>query len=222
MITLNNYHIASVKIEKEYNTELLVVFGTLLNKLNSIDNLTERDINNVVNMWKIENIHEIQEINKIFVEKSANIADKQIPPVNDYQNERKIDSLTIANDQMLNVTTEFVRQKFIELAVLEHNYNYNSELSTEFVQNIAKSTEDKIELFSTMSVIQNVREFLFLNAKANNYTEYLWRTQRDNRVRLAHAYMEGKWVLINYPPAETNYYHVGQDYNCRCWAAKFR
>lgn len=222
MITLTNYHKESVKVEKEYETELLIPFGELLTKLNSIDILTTRDINDVVNMWKLQNLDEIREINTIFVEKAEEIANKQIPPLSSYQNERKSDLLIIANDQMLNVTTESIRQKFIELAVLEQNYNYNTEQSTEFLQSIVKTTEDKIELFTTMSVIGNIKEFIFANAESHELIEYLWRTQRDSRVRPTHAYMDNKWVRIDQAPKETGYYHVGQDYNCRCWAYKFR
>lgn len=222
MIQLDNYHRESMEVESQYADELLLLFGGLLTRLNDIKILTKRDIDNTVNLWKIENINDIQEINTIFVEKAENIANSQIPPQNSYQNERKVDSLAVANDQMLNITTEYVRQKFIELSVLEQNYNYSDKASTDFLQSIASTTQDKIVLFTTMSTIENVKEFLFDNAIANDFSEYEWATQRDSRVRPSHAAMEGKWVKINQPPRITGYLHVGQDWNCRCWARRFR
>lgn len=219
---IKNYHKASVKVEDQYSEELLVLFGSLLLKLNEVKNLNKTNIDQIVTYWKIENNRQIQDINTIFVEKAEHIANQQLPPRSDYQNQQKVDKLSIANDQMLNITTEYIRQKFIELSVLEHNYHYTTDLSTQFLHSISKSTEDKIVLFTTMATIQNVREFLFGNAKSYGYTEYMWETQRDSRVRPAHVAMDRKWVLIDEAPAETGYHHVGQDYNCRCYAKKFR
>lgn len=46
--------------------------------------------------------------------------------------------------------------------------------------------------------------------------KYIWRTQRDERVRSSHAQHEGEVYSWDNPPADTG--HPGQDYQCRCWA----
>lgn len=46
--------------------------------------------------------------------------------------------------------------------------------------------------------------------------KYIWRTQRDERVRSSHSQHEGKTFSWDDPPADTG--HPGQDYQCRCWA----
>lgn len=47
---------------------------------------------------------------------------------------------------------------------------------------------------------------------------YIWRTQRDNRVRSRHAEHEGKIYSWDNPPEGG---HPGEDYNCRCWAEAY-
>jgi hypothetical protein len=219
---IRNYHPKSMRYENQYADELLVPFSALLLELNSIQNLTKFKIDEVFKFWRIENFGTIQDINAEYVAKADELASSLIKPVTSYQNDKKENQLVIANDEMLNVTTEYIKQKFIELSVLEQNYSYTDQLSTEFVHKIAKDTEDKIVLFTTMSTIGNVREFLFANAISQGYTEYQWHTQMDSRVRPTHARMNFRWVSLFEPPKETGGYHVGQDYNCRCWASKFR
>lgn len=221
-LSIKNYHPASEKIENKYACELLILYSTLFVNLNNIQQLNKHDIDTTVALWKIEHQREIQTINQQYVEAAELIANRMIAPANTFMNELKVDKLSTANDQMLNVTTEYIKQKFIELAVLEQNYNYGQQLSTEFLHSTIKTTEDKIALFTTMSTIGNVREFLFGNAESHGYTQYYWHTQRDNRVRPTHAAMDGEWVYFDQAPAITGYHHVSQDYNCRCYASKFR
>lgn len=48
---------------------------------------------------------------------------------------------------------------------------------------------------------------------------YIWRTSKDQDVRLAHKKMEGKFVRWDKPPTLTDgtTTHAGQIYNCRCY-----
>jgi len=49
---------------------------------------------------------------------------------------------------------------------------------------------------------------------------YIWRTCRDERVRLSHQRMEGVVCFWNNPPSPEGqgFYHPGGTYNCRCFA----
>jgi len=49
---------------------------------------------------------------------------------------------------------------------------------------------------------------------------YVWRTCRDERVRLSHQRMEGVVCFWNNPPSPEGqgFYHPGGTYNCRCYA----
>lgn len=49
---------------------------------------------------------------------------------------------------------------------------------------------------------------------------YIWRTCRDERVRLSHQRMDGVVCFWNNPPSPENqgFYHPGGTYNCRCFA----
>ena len=44
---------------------------------------------------------------------------------------------------------------------------------------------------------------------------YIWRTQRDDKVRFDHAVLAGKVFHLDNIPSGG---HPGTDYNCRCWA----
>ena len=47
---------------------------------------------------------------------------------------------------------------------------------------------------------------------------YIWRTQKDDRVRGEHAAREGEIFNWHIPPEGG---HPGEDYNCRCWAEPY-
>lgn len=222
MIEINNYHKKSMKIEEKYAEELLFFYGILLNELNQLKASTRKEIDEEIFVWRKKYIEEITKLSKKQVEETKKYANKVLPPFDETKKEKQEDiaQYTKANDDMLNVTTEFIQQKFNELVILERNYDYSAELSTLFIQQVAQSVNDKVELFSTMSTIQNLRTFIFDNAESNNYMQYKWRTQRDNRVRPSHAENDNKWFDIDIPPPITG--HVGHDYNCRCYSIAFR
>jgi len=45
--------------------------------------------------------------------------------------------------------------------------------------------------------------------------KYIWRTQKDNKVRSSHADRDGKIYDWDDPPPGG---HPGEDFGCRCWA----
>ena len=54
---------------------------------------------------------------------------------------------------------------------------------------------------------------------AYGITEFVWRTQRDRKVREAHRKLEGtSWPITTGAPGEGM---PGEPYNCRCWAEPF-
>lgn len=56
-----------------------------------------------------------------------------------------------------------------------------------------------------------------MNENPEDY--YIWRTEKDDRVRGKHAEREGKIFNWHIPPEGG---HPGEDYNCRCWAEPYR
>lgn len=212
-----------MKYEDKYTKDLLEYFGFLLLDLNNIAELTKGKINDAISQWKDKYQDEIEEVNHDHLLKLDTFSNKTIATDETKREQTTlIRQLSNANTDMLNVNVDFLRQKFIELKTLENTYNYSPAMSDTFVQQIASSLEDKIVLFATMSTIGNLRELLFGNAESQGYTEYLWITQRDSKVRPTHVAMDGKWIrfdAINPQPAG---YHVGMDYNCRCYIGAIR
>ena len=58
-----------------------------------------------------------------------------------------------------------------------------------------------------------------------NSKGYIWRTQRDDRVRALHEILEGEYCEWDDPPiigidtgGITIHGHPGEAWNCRCWA----
>lgn len=57
------------------------------------------------------------------------------------------------------------------------------------------------------------------NQKSAGFDQYIWRTQKDGRVRDTHAFLEGKKFLWDDGPVvDGRQIHPGDDYNCRCFA----
>lgn len=223
MKTIKNYHPTSMKYEDKYTKDLLEYFGFLLLDLNNIKDLTKGKINETIAAWKDKYQDELEEVNRIHVLKLDKFSDKTIPTDETKREQTTlVNQLTNANMDMLNVNVDFLRQKFVELKTLENTYNYSKSMSDEFVRQVASSLEDKIVLFATMSTIGNLRELLFGNAESQGYTEYLWITQRDSKVRPSHAAMDGKWIKFDAVNPQPAGYHVGMDYNCRCFIGAVR
>lgn len=199
-------------------------FGILLKRLNDIKDLTKPAIDEVIKVWNFEYQPEIYALNKEYVTKLNEFTNRVIPTKDEapVTQQEKINELSSASNQMLNVTTEYVKQKFDELAILENSYNYSPELTDEFLNHIANSTSDKVILFATMSTISNIRELIIDNALSHGYTEYRWRTQRDSRVRPKHAAMDGRWFPLKDLSPQPAGCQPGVDYNCRCWMIEFR
>lgn len=216
---IKNYHKQSIKYENEYEDELLVIFSGLLNNLNDIDNLSKTSVVSTLAEWKRENKDLLDSLNRQQVKQITEFTNTILPGK---LSNTGVDKYTRATNNMLDVTTDYIKDKFIELSVLEGNYNYSPELSTKFLRDIARHTEDKLALLATMTYTAGISTLLTDNAIDEGYTEYQWHTQRDNRVRPAHAHADGKWFSLFEAPKLTNYYHAGQDYGCRCWMSDFR
>ena len=56
-----------------------------------------------------------------------------------------------------------------------------------------------------------------MNENPEDY--YIWRTEKDDRVRGKHAERDGKIFNWHISPEGG---HPGEDYNCRCWAEPYR
>lgn len=133
-----------------------------------------------------------------------------------------VDKYVNVEKGFVTLIVESIKNRYIELSILENNYTIAPEVLTAQTDAIEKAIRDKVFHFSQMTTISTIREILFSSIKKLGYSEYQWKTQGDDRVRPSHAKMNGKWVNFDKPPEVTGYYHVMEDWGCRCWADAFR
>lgn len=217
MIKLKEYHPKSMEYEDEFTEELLYVFGILLDELIAIPNLTESAINATIALWRVKYRPELEALNEDQLKRLNKLANKILPgDLSKKVQNKRIEKYTDANKDMLSITTDFIKNRFTELSVLENTYNYPTDLASKQIESTVRDTHEKLALFAVMSSINGVRELIFDNAQSLGYTEYQWGTMLDNKVRSLHREMQGKWVRFDDPSPEPAGFHVGMDYNCRC------
>lgn len=136
-------------------------------------------------------------------------------------NTNKIKLIT-ATAEMLDITVGYVYYKFLELAILENNYQYPFDKSNEFLQQVVNTTENKVDFFATMSTIANMHSLIKEKVIQTGYTEYQWQTCEDNRVRELHRKMNKRWLLLSDLSPMPAGCQPGVDWGCRCWMNKFR
>jgi SPP1 gp7 family putative phage head morphogenesis protein len=225
MQTVDNYYEDDrfKHFEKQYQKDLEMFYGILLVRLNDVKTLTETEIKRVIKEWKDKYQDEVDDTVENHVKRLRNISNNIIPSENSASAQDKLQERIIAsNKRELEITTDEVQLNFNKLATYEKDINYSSEIADEKLQSIARQAASALGLFTAMSTIGAMREFTFTNAESNGYTEYLWVTQRDSKVRPEHAAMDGKWIAFDDPSPQPAGLHVGQDYNCRCYIGGFR
>ena len=81
---------------------------------------------------------------------------------------------------------------------------------------IAKRIADAVQRGDTINSFDDPRmpKKCHGEAKLPN-SVYIWRTKKDDKVRLGHAMREGQRFEIKNPPRDGN---PGSAYECRCWA----
>ena len=78
---------------------------------------------------------------------------------------------------------------------------------------------EEIDVPSENSFNPKLSSILTDDMNENPEDYYIWRTEKDDRVRGKHAEREGKIFNWHIPPEGG---HPGEDYNCRCWAEPYR
>jgi SPP1 gp7 family putative phage head morphogenesis protein len=80
-------------------------------------------------------------------------------------------------------------------------------------------TKSRANLIARTEVARSSSLLVESRAKTIGSEGYIWRTSRDQDVRLSHKKMEGKFVRWDSPPTLTDgtTTHAGQIYNCRCY-----
>lgn len=233
MNKLPNYHKYSIQQEKRHEEELLILLSLLLKSLNDLSILTPQNIEQIIQSWKIDNWSSITELTTdhlITLDQHAiKLIAKYESLTSKFQRTKIINGnsdiiykLYEADLQMLNVTIDYIKSKFIELSVLENTYKYTDAQSTAFIVAIVNGVESKVNTFVVQSTINNLRELLLENAKQKGFTEYKWRTQRDDRVRPLHAQMDDRWFRIDDPAPQPLGLQPGEDWGCRCYMIEFR
>ena len=218
-----NYHDYSMTKEKQLFNNLLIPYGSLLYALQHTKDLSKENINKVVDEWTATHGDSINDTLKQQVTDleahSRSIIKAETPLV---EQTEQADALLEANKIMLDVTTNNVKQKFIEIGVNEKAYGHDSKTVNTMMDEALNKTVDSLETFSVQSTINNLAQFIKKSAVAIGYTSYRWRTQRDSRVRPTHAKMDGKWFDISDESPEPAGFKPGIDYGCRCWMWEFR
>lgn len=218
-----NYHNQSMKWEDRYADELLEMYGFLLIDLNTINKLTKENIDNIISEWNSKYATEILLLTNFYMRKLDNFANQKIIENDSPQPiSNKIDDLTASNVSLINLNTEYIRQEYTKLGILEDRDSFSQEAANTFVQTIANQIEDKLTLYATMAISTGLHEFIIDNATLDGWTQGLWRTQRDSKVRASHAAMDGLWINLDNPQPKPADHQPGCDYNCRCWYCNFR
>jgi hypothetical protein len=211
-----------MKWESKYTDELLEKYGFLLLMLNDIKELSQMNVKDTITQWQMEYGPEIKELTREYMAKLDRYSNKQILGNETYkQQEEKINDLTNTNYQLLNLTTDYIGQQYIQIGLLESKDNFSPEQADQILQTTVNQTEDKVTLYATMAIAGGMIDFITTNAMSDGWTEGLWRTQRDSRVRESHAKMDNKWVRLDDPNPQPAGFQPGCDYNCRCWYIDF-
>lgn len=119
---------------------------------------------------------------------------------------------------------ETVGQEYIDKIgedILEHIDQGTSQ--KDLVNRIQKSTKverAKAKFWASDQLGKTFSKLTQINQNNAGMSRYIWRTQRDLRVRDLHLDLEGQECSWDTPPLETDHgnFHVGEDYNCRCYA----
>ncbi len=219
----NNYHKQSIKWEDKYSEQLLEFYGILLLSLNDIKDLSVIHVREAITKWQIEYGMEIKDLTRDYMIKLDKYTNRTILNKESFkQQDKKIDDLTNTNYQLLNLTTDYVGQQYIQIGLLESKDNFSPEMADKILQTTANQVEDKVTLYATMAITSGMTDFITTNAVDDGWTEGLWRTCRDNRVRESHAKMDNHWVKLNDPNPQPAGFQPGIDYGCRCWYIDFR
>ena len=119
-----NYHDYSMVKERQLFANLQVFYGELLISLNALKDLTTETIGKTIDEWHRKYDPEIEDVIRKHVSNLQHYV-KNLLQESQAQTEIMPDqakTLFDANITMLNVTTEYVRQKFIEIGVNEKAY----------------------------------------------------------------------------------------------------
>lgn len=221
---LNNYHVDLITIEEDYKDKLITLLGFLIFNLNKID-LTKNNIQDVITDFYNSYEDEIKDNNKKLINDVYKVSDKSYDLLHK-DNTKLIKDITISEikkKEYVHITDDFIDNiiKDIELQynklLISKKLNDNKldiiNNKNDIINKINKTINNNIEYITKIVAFKRITYL----AKKDGYTQYLWVTQRDARVRDTHELMDGQWVNIDTPPAITNYNHVGYDYNCRCY-----
>lgn len=224
----DNYQLELIKYEEDYKDKLLTILGFLLNEFDGGVSYSKKEIKEIIGAWLVENKNELDTINDNLINNLTNYSQeiyKELDKSNtNIKKNNKIINKKEENTKLLNeINNNLIDSIENKLNAIELNYKLNNNLEDKItaIENLVNKVEKNVKNISTNFCKNVVFNNLSIMAIANGKTEYLWQTQRDARVRDTHAMMDNKWVSINNAPKITNYYHAGQDYNCRCYIGGF-
>lgn len=224
----NNYQLELIKYEEDYKDKLLTMLGFLLNEFDGGITYSKKEIKEIIEIWLVENKNELNEINNNLINDLTNYSQeiyKELDKNNaDIKKNNKIITKKEENAKLLNeINNNLIDSIENRLNTIELNYKLNNNLEDKItaIENLVNKIEINVKNISTNFCKNVVFNNLSIMAIANGKTKYLWQTQRDARVRDTHAMMDNRWVCIKNAPKITNYYHAGQDYNCRCYIGEF-
>lgn len=113
----------------------------------------------------------------------------------------------------------------IEQALMRHFAGQTTDLAAE-ISRISEVSTKRAEMIARDQSNKLAAAINEQRAKALGSTQYVWRTQEDERVRHSHAVLNGKTFSWDSPPVvginkdgSPRHCHPSEDYNCRCFAS---
>ena len=112
-------------------------------------------------------------------------------------------------------------QRFHEFKPVKRGYKKQEESDWYYVDPRYKDDDERgqINVASENSINPRLNGILADDLSKNSEDYYIWRTQKDEKVRGKHAEREGKIFNKHIPPEGGN---PGEDNNCRCWAEPYK
>lgn len=212
-----NYHKSTTPIEQEYNKELFVIFSMLFSELKR-SKLELYNTAGIFKRWYSANIHNFRQLSTNNLRDLSAVADQVISGT--LYNPKLDQELYYANLALIDLEISKIRNSIDVLTIQANTYGMPQQAINERLNQIEETAQNGIENLATNTSILNTRELIFLNAAQNGATEYLGKTQQDNKVRATHTlYYENKWIAFDNPPVIG---HIGCEINCRCIISQFR
>lgn len=139
----------------------------------------------------------------------------ELPPVDDTDLEgiihKNVELIKTAGKEYMSKIETLIQQNITEARTQKD--------LTDLLEKKTKAERSQARFWASDQLGKVYSELNRKNQKSAGFNKYIWRTQRDQRVRDSHIVMEGTVQDYDQAPiVEGRPLHPGDDYNCRCYA----